>query len=209
VTGTVLALAGRDAPVNAIAVAALAENMPSGTASRPGDVVRTMSGKTFEIISTDAEGRMVLTDAVWYAQQQYRPKLVVDVATLTGSVVTALGDEYAGLFSRDDALAEQLRGAGERAGEEVWRLPLHPSYAKDLESPIADLRNGGGSAGAGTGAHFIGEWIQPGMPWAHLDIAGMAWREDAGTATSPKGATAFGVRLLDRFVRDFHEAPGG
>lgn len=209
VTGTVLALAGRDAPVNAIAVAALAENMPSGTASRPGDVVRTMSGKTFEIISTDAEGRMVLTDAVWYAQQQYRPKLVVDVATLTGSVVTALGDEYAGLFSRDDALAEQLRSAGERASEEVWRLPLHPSYAKDLESPIADLRNGGGSAGAGTGAHFIGEWIQSGMPWAHLDIAGMAWREDAGTATSPKGATAFGVRLLDRFVRDFHEDPGG
>ncbi|MDQ3494245.1 MAG: leucyl aminopeptidase [Pseudomonadota bacterium] len=209
VTGALLALAGRNAPVNAIAVAALAENMPSSTASRPGDVVRTMSGKTFEIMSTDAEGRMVLTDAVWYAQQQYKPKLVIDIATLTGAIVTALGDEYAGLFSRDDVLAEQLRSAGERAGEEVWRMPLHPSYAKDLESPIADLRNGGGRTGAGTGAFFIGEWIQPGMPWAHLDIAGMAWREDAGTATSPKGATAFGVRLLDRFVRDFHEGAGG
>ncbi len=209
VTGAVLALAGRGAPVNAIAVAALAENMPSGTAARPGDVITTMSGKTFEIMSTDAEGRMVLSDAVWYAQQQYRPRLVVDVATLTGSIVTALGDEYAGLFSRDDALAEQLRTAGERAGEDLWRMPLHPSYAKDLASPIADLRNGGGRTGAGTGAHFIGEWIQPGMPWAHLDIAGMAWREDTGTATSPSGASAFGVRLLDRFVRDFHEHGAG
>lgn len=205
VTGAVLALAGRRAPVNAIAVAALAENMPSGTATRPGDVVRTMSGKTFEVMSTDAEGRMVLSDAVWYAQQQYKPALVVDVATLTGSIVTALGDEYAGLFSRDDALAEQLRAAGEQAGEDLWRMPLHPSYAKNLESPIADLRNGGGAPGAGVGAHFIGEWVEEGMPWAHLDIAGMAWREDAGTATSPKGATAFGVRLLDRFVREYHE----
>ncbi len=204
-TGTVLALAGRRAPVNAVAVAALAENMPSGTATRPGDVVTTMSGKTFEVMSTDAEGRMVLSDAVYYTQQQYEPKVMVDVATLTGSVVTALGDEYAGLFSRHDDLAEDLVAAGKASGEELWRLPLHPSYAENLESPIADLRNGGGGPGAGVGAHFISEWVDEDLPWAHLDIAGMAWRESAGTSTSPKGATAFGIRLLDRYVRDQHE----
>lgn len=207
VTGAVLALAGRRAPVNAIAVAALAENMPSGTASRPGDVVRTMSGKTFEIMSTDAEGRMVLSDALWYVQQTHRPKVVIDLATLTGSVVTALGDDYAGLFSRDDALAARLAASAERAGEPVWRLPLHPSYAKELESPVADLRNGGGTrgAGAGLGAHFIGEFIQPGTPWAHLDIAGKEASEDNEDPANPKGATAYGVRLLDRYVRDHHE----
>lgn len=206
VTGALLALAGRRAPVNVVAIAALAENMPSGTAARPGDVVTTMSGKTFEIISTDAEGRMVLSDAVWYAQQKYGARTVIDIATLTGAIVTALGDEYAGLFSRDDALAQQLTAAGASAGEELWRMPLHPSYAKDLESPIADLRNGGTrSAGAGAGAHFIGEWIQPGTRWAHLDIAGMAWRETGGTPTSPAGASAFGVRLFDRYVRDHVE----
>ncbi|HLU06379.1 MAG TPA: aminopeptidase, partial [Woeseiaceae bacterium] len=207
-TGAVLALAGRKAPVNAIAVAALAENMPSGSSGRPGDVVRTMSGKTFEVMSTDAEGRMVLSDAVWYAQQQFKPRLVIDLATLTGSVRTALGDEYAGLFSRHDSLAGELVAAGEESGEELWRLPLHPSYGKDLESPIADLRNGAGSgagAGAGVGAYFIGAWVDEAMPWAHLDIAGMAWREAEGSPTSPAGATGYGVRLLDRFVREYHE----
>jgi leucyl aminopeptidase len=201
---TVLALAGRRAPVNAVGIAALAENMPSGSAGRPGDVVRTMSGKTFEVISTDAEGRMVLSDAVWYAQQQFRPRVVIDLATLTGSVRIALGDEYAGLFSRDDALAEALRKAGEASGEELWRLPLHPSYAKDLESPIADLRNSGGSgtgAGAGLGAYFIGSWVEESTPWAHLDIAGMAWREKEALPTVPEGASGFGIRLLDRYVR--------
>lgn len=203
-TATVLALAGRGAPVNAVGIAALAENMPSGTAGRPGDVVRTMSGKTFEVISTDAEGRMVLSDAVWYAQQQFRPRVLIDLATLTGAVRTALGDEYAGLFSRDDALAEALRKAGEASGEELWRLPLHPSYAYDLESPIADLRNSGGAgvgAGAGLGAFFIGNWIEEATPWAHLDIAGMAWREEKELPTVPKGASGFGIRLLDRYVR--------
>ncbi|HWM29164.1 MAG TPA: leucyl aminopeptidase, partial [Woeseiaceae bacterium] len=206
-TGAVLALAGRQAPVNAVALAALAENMPSGTAGRPGDVVRTMSGKTFEVISTDAEGRMVLSDAVWYAQQEFEPRLVIDLATLTGSVRTALGDEYAGLFSRDDALAAQLEAAGRESGEDLWRLPLHPSYAKDMESPIADLKNSGGEAGAGAGlgAHFIGAFIEEDMPWAHLDIAGMAWREQEGLPTSPTGAVGFGVRLLDRFVRSYYE----
>ena len=207
-TGTLLALAGRRAPVNAVAVIALAENMVSGTSGRPGDVVRTMSGKTFEVISTDAEGRMVLSDAVWYAQQEFQPSLMIDIATLTGAVRTALGDEYAGLFSRHDELAEQLRVAGEMSGEELWRLPLHPSYSRDLESPIADLRNSGGSeagAGAGLGAHFIGAWVDESMPWAHLDIAGMAWRESEGLPTSPPGASGYGIRLLDRFVRMNHE----
>jgi leucyl aminopeptidase len=206
--GAVLALAGRRAPVNAVAVAALAENMPSGTSGRPGDVVRTMSGKTFEVMSTDAEGRMVLSDAVWYTQQEFEPQLVIDLATLTGSVRTALGDEYAGLFSRHDSLARELIAAGEQAGEDLWRLPLHASYAKDLESPIADLRNSGGpdaGAGAGLGAYFIGAWVDEEMPWAHIDIAGVAWREDEGIPTSPAGATGFGVRLLDRFVRGYHE----
>ncbi|MFC4728289.1 leucyl aminopeptidase [Coralloluteibacterium thermophilus] len=206
VTGAVLALAARRAPVNAVAVAALAENMPSGMAARPGDVVRTAAGRTFEITSTDAEGRMVLVDALWYVQRQYRPRVVIDVATLTGAVVTALGDDYAGLFSRDDALAAQLTAAGEASGEAVWRLPLHPSYARDIQSPIADVRHSGGrGAGAGIGAHFIGTWVDEGVSWAHLDIAGMAWFEDSIQPTVPPGATAFGVRLLDRFVRDVHE----
>lgn len=204
VTGAVLALAGRKAPVNAVAVAALAENMPDAGASRPGDVVRTMSGKTFEIMSTDAEGRMVLSDAVWYAQKQFKPRVMIDLATLTGAIIVALGDDYAGLFSRHDDLAAQLIAAGEQSGEYLWRMPLHPSYARDLESPIADIRNGAGrgtGAGAGIGAHFIGSWIEDGTPWAHLDIAGMAWREMEPLATSPAGASAFGVRVLDRYVR--------
>jgi len=205
VVGAVLGLAGRRAAVNVVAIAALAENMPSGSAAHPGDVITTMSGKTFEVMSTDAEGRMVLSDAVWYAQHKYGAKTVIDIATLTGAIVTALGDEYAGLFARDDVLAEQLQNAGKHAGEELWRMPLHASYKKDLESPIADLRNGGSrGASAGVGAHFIGEWIQPGTRWAHLDIAGMAWRNDA-KPTTPAGATAFGVRLFDRYARDYLE----
>jgi leucyl aminopeptidase len=206
--GAVLALARRGAKVNAIAVAALAENMPSGTASRPGDVVRTASGQTYEIMSTDAEGRMVLVDALWYVQTRDRPRTIIDIATLTGSQVTALGDEYAGLFSRDETLAAQLLAAGAASGEEAWRLPLHPSYAMDLESPIADLRNAGsgGKAGAGLGAFFIGAWVQPGVAWAHLDVASMAWRDDPALPTVPLGASAYGVRLFDRFVRDHVES---
>ena len=203
-TATVLALAGRKAPVNAVGIAALAENMPSGSAGRPGDVVRTMSGKTFEVISTDAEGRMVLSDAVFYAQQEFEPRVLVDLATLTGSVRTALGDEYAGVFSRHDVLADDLRKAGEIAGEDLWRLPLHPTYAVDMESPIADIRNSGGPgsmAGAGLGAFFIGNWVDENTQWAHLDIAGMAWRENEDLPTVPIGASGFGIRLLDRYVR--------
>lgn len=208
-TGAVLALAKRGAKVNAIAVAALAENMPDGAAARPGDVVRTLGGLTFENINTDAEGRLVLVDAIAYVQQQDKPAMLIDIATLTGSQVTAVGDEYGGLFSRDDALVADLMAAGAVSGEELWRLPLHPSYAKDLESPIADLRNvgSGGRAGAGLGAHFIGAWVSPEVRWAHIDMASMAWRDDAALPTVPLGASAYGVRLFDRFVRDTIEAP--
>jgi leucyl aminopeptidase len=206
--GAVLALARRGAKVNAIAVAALAENMPSGTASRPGDVVRSASGRTFEIMSTDAEGRMVLADALWFVQTRDKPAQIIDIATLTGSQVTALGDEYAGVFSWDDAFADRLMASGRASGEEVWRLPLHASYAKDLESPIADLResSSAGRAGASVGAFFIAQWIEPGTSWAHLDIASMAWREDLPLPTVPLGASAFGVRLFDRYVRDHIES---
>lgn len=205
VTGAIKALAGRGAPVNAVAVAALAENMPSGTASRPGDVIRTASGKTYEIMSTDAEGRMVLVDALWYVQDRDDPAVVIDIATLTGAIVGALGGDHAGLFSRHDDLAAQLTAAGEASGDLVWRMPMLPSYGTGLRSPIADLRNGGGSPSAGTAAHFIGEWIDKDRPWAHLDIAGMAWIETGGKPTSPAGATAFGVRLFDQYVRQNHE----
>lgn len=204
-TAAVLALAGRRAPVNAVAVAALAENMPSGTADRPGDVIRTASGKTFEVMSTDAEGRMVLVDALWYVQRQDKPKVIIDIATLTGSIVTALGNDYAGLFSRDDRLANQLYQSGQNSGNWVWRMPLLDSYGPMLASPIADMRNGGGRPGSGTAAWFLGEWVAPATPWAHVDIAGMAWIESAGKPTSPAGATAFGVLLFDQFVRDHHQ----
>ncbi len=148
---------------------------------------------------------MVLVDGLWYVQDRHDPAVVIDIATLTGSVVGALGGDYAGLFSRDDALAGELLAAGESSGDLLWRLPMHPTYGKGLSSPIADLRNGGGSPGAGTAAHFLGEWIDKDRPWAHLDIAGMAWIESGGRPTSPAGATAFGVRLFDRWVRENHE----
>jgi leucyl aminopeptidase len=203
VTGAVLSLARSGAPVDVVAIAALAENMPGGSAIRPGDVLRAMNGRTIEIGSTDAEGRLVLADALSYAQAQLRPAAVVDVATLTGAVGGALGNEYAGLFSRHPALAAQLTTAGSATGEELWQLPLHPSYAEDTGSTIADLKNGGGSgAGAGVGAYFIGEFVNRTTPWAHIDMANVGWNTSA-TDRSPAGAAGWGVRLLDRFVRDF------
>jgi leucyl aminopeptidase len=205
ITAAVLSLAKSGAPVNAVAVAALAENMPSGTAARPGDVVRAYNGKTIEIINTDAEGRLVLADAVSYAERRYKPAAVVDAATLTGAVRTALGDDYAGLFSRHDGLADQLIAASRATGEGLWRLPLHESYAEDTKSDIADIKNsveGSSGPGAGFGAHFIGAFVTPQTPWAHLDIAGMAWTT-TDSPTVPKGAAGFAVRLLDRFARDF------
>lgn len=204
VMGAVLSVARQELPLNVVAIAALAENMPDGGALRPGDVVRAINGKTIEILNTDAEGRLVLADAVAYAQERFDPAVIVDVATLTGSVVAALGNEYAGLFSRHDGLAEQLLAAGRTTGEELWRLPLHPSYGDDLNSAIADIKNvaEGTHPGAGLGAHFIGFFVAPDTPWAHLDIAGMGWSlEDAPTV--PRGATGYPVRLLDRFLSDY------
>lgn len=203
VVGTVLALARSRAPVNVVAVAALAENMPGGRAIRPGDVLQAMNGRTIQVISTDAEGRLVLADAFSWVERNLDPAAVVDVATLTGSVRGALSDDYAGLFSRHDALAGQLAGAGEIVGEPLWRLPIHESYADDMRSTIADLRNtsSGSGGGAGTAAFFLGEFLSRDLPWAHLDIANMAW--SGANDWKPDGSTGFAVRLLDRFVRDF------
>jgi leucyl aminopeptidase len=208
VVGTVLSLAKSRAPVNVIAIAALAENMPGGSATRPGDVVKAYNGTTIEVISTDAEGRMVLADAVSYADARFKPAAIVDVATLTGAVGGALGEDYAGLFSRHEALADQLAAAGRAVGEPLWRLPLHPAYGETMKSDVADLRNSGDGArpGAGLGAHFIGAFVKPETPWAHLDIAGVAWTEKA-SPTVPKGAVGYSVRLLDQFVRNWQPVP--
>lgn len=206
-TGAVLALARRQAPVNAVAIAALVENMPSQKAQRPGDVRRAMSGKTIEVINTDAEGRLILSDAVWYAQQEYNPALLVDIATLTGSVRVALGQVYAGVFTRDDSIADKLVAAGVASGEEVWRLPLHETFRKGIRSDIADIKNTaakGLGGGASVGAEVIGSFVEENTPWAHLDIAGKAWATEA-TPTVPKGAAGYGVRLLNQLATDFHE----
>ena len=204
VMGATLSLAKSRAPVNVVAVAALAENMPGANAQRPGDIVRTYGGKTVEILSTDAEGRLVLADAVQYVADRYKPFALVDIATLTGSVGRALGKQYAGLFAREDNVADQLLNAGEKSGEHLWRLPLHPAYAKAVRSDIADVKNSGvtDAPGASAGAHFIGYFIDESLPWAHLDIAGVDWYNSARPLT-PKGASGFGVRLLDQLARDW------
>ena len=205
VSATVLAAARRNADVNVVALAALAENMPSGTAIRPGDVLSSMSGKTIEISSTDAEGRLVLSDAVHYAQSEYDPEVLIDVATLTGSVARAVGRDYAGLFSRHDDLAGQLLAAGAAAGEEMWRLPLNDSHFEQIKSDIADVINGGvRAAGASIGAAFIGTFVEEDQRWAHLDIAGVDFVEEA-LPTTPAGFSGWGVRLLDEYLRRHHE----
>jgi leucyl aminopeptidase len=177
--------------------------MPSGSAQRPGDIVTTMSGQTVEVLNTDAEGRLVLADAMWYAQQQFNPRCVIYLATLTGAIITALGHEYAGLFSNDDPLSEQLAKAGKSVGELLWRFPMNEAYDKDIDCAVADMKNIGskGEAGSITAAQFLQRFIKKGTPWAHLDIAGMAWQHK-DKPLCPKGATAFGVRLLDRFIAE-------
>lgn len=202
IMGALLSLAKSKAPVNVIGVAALSENMPDGNASRPGDVVRTMSGKTIEILNTDAEGRLVLADANEYVIATHKPAALVNMATLTGAIVGALSDEYAGLFSRNDKLAASLSKAGGATGEELWRMPLHKNYVDDLKSEIADIKNvvEGGGPGAGLGATFIGFFVDKETPWAHLDIAGVNW-SDKGGPVNPKGASGWGVRLLDELAR--------
>ncbi|MBA4227080.1 MAG: leucyl aminopeptidase [Hyphomonas sp.] len=201
--GAVLTLAKRGAKVNAVAVLPLAENMPDGNAIRPGDVLTSMSGKTIEIMSTDAEGRLVLADGLWWAQAQYKPKLAVTIATLTGAVGGALGSDYAGLFTKDDALAERFLAAADASGEALWRLPVHPNTFKAIRSDVADVKNGGdGAPGASVGAAFVMEWVKEETPFVHLDIASMAW-QNSGNAVDPKGAVGYGVRLFDELARTY------
>jgi len=205
VTGLMKALAGRKAQVNAIGVLGLVENMPSHKATRPGDVVTSMSGQTIEILNTDAEGRLVLADAITYTKKNFDPALMVDLATLTGAIIVALGHEYAGLFSNNDTIAGRIAKAGEATGDKVWRLPLGDAYDRDLNTPTADMKNIGGGRDAGSiiAAQFLQRFVEK-TPWAHIDVAGMVWSDKDG-ATWEKGATGFGVRLLDRFVADTYE----
>jgi leucyl aminopeptidase len=206
VFGAMKAIAGRKAKANVVAVLGLVENMPSGTAQRPGDVVTAMSGTTIEVINTDAEGRLVLADALHYTVDRFQPKAMVDLATLTGAVIVALGNEQAGLFASDDTLCAQLTAAGDAVGERVWRLPMGPDYAKHIKSDIADIKNTGRAreAGATAGAVFLQRFVGD-VPWAHIDIAGVAWTKRE-LPLAAKGATGFGIRLLDRFVSDNFES---
>ncbi|MCH2487155.1 MAG: leucyl aminopeptidase [Erythrobacter sp.] len=202
VAGAMLALVRRKAKANIVGVVGLVENMPDGNAQRPGDVVTSMSGQTIEILNTDAEGRLVLCDALHWTQKEFKPARIVDFATLTGAIIVSLGNEHAGLFSNDDSLAKDLADAGNASGDKVWRLPIGPAYDKLIDSPIADMKNiGGKGAGSITAAQFLHRFIEDGTPWAHCDIAGTVWSDKPG-ATWGKGATGFGVRLIDRLVAD-------
>ncbi|MHA0319087.1 leucyl aminopeptidase [Sphingomonas melonis] len=205
VAGTMKALAARKAKVNVVGVMGLVENMPDGNAQRPGDVVTSMSGQTIEILNTDAEGRLVLCDAITWTQQTFRPKTIIDLATLTGAMIVSLGNEYGGLFSNDDGLADKLLAAGTATGDKLWRFPLSDTYNKLIDSPIADMKNvGPRGAGSITAAQFIQRFVDEGVQWAHLDIAGMVW-SDKAAATYDKGATGYGVKLLDRLVAEHFE----
>ena len=205
VIGLMKALAGRKAKVNVVGVAGLVENMPGGNAQRPGDVVTSYSGQTIEVLNTDAEGRLVLADALWYTQKHFKPKFIIDLATLTGAIIVSLGTSRAGLFSNNDKLADQLFKTGQKVGEELWRLPLADVYDKQINSDIADMQNIGREREAGsiTAAQFLQRFVND-VPWAHLDIAGMAWTKKDNDLM-PKGATAYGVRLLNELVKDFYE----
>ncbi len=206
VAGVMHVLAGRKAKVNAVGILGLVENMPDGNAQRPGDVVKSMSGQTIEIINTDAEGRLVLADALWYCQDRFKPKFMVDLATLTGAIIISLGNDYAGLFSNNDALSDNLLAASKAEAEPLWRMPMPDPYNKQIESMIADLKNtGNGRAGGSiTAALFLQKFVN-GLPWAHLDIASTAWKKPSTIPTIPEGATGFGVRLLNRMVADHYE----
>jgi leucyl aminopeptidase len=205
VAGTMYALAARKAKVNAVGILGIVENMPDGNAQRPGDVVRTMSGQTVEVINTDAEGRLVLADAVWYCQDRFKPRFIVDLATLTGAIVISLGKDLAGLFSNNEELADNLLAASKASDDPLWRMPLPAQYEKKIESNVADMKNVGPRyGGAITAALFIQRFVN-GVPWAHLDIASTAWKPASTIPTIPNGATGFGVRLLDRMVADHYE----
>ena len=205
VAGAMKVLAARKAKANVIGVCALAENMPDGNAQRPGDIVTSMSGQTIEVINTDAEGRLVLCDAMTWTQRQYKPEVMIDLATLTGAMIISLGHEYAGLFCNDDGIAERLLGASGRSGDRLWRLPMGEAYDKIMDSQIADMKNSAGrEAGSITAACFLGRFVEDGVKWAHLDVAGMVWA-DKPSHLYDKGATGFGVALLDRYIKDHHE----
>ena len=206
VVGLMKNLALRKAKVNAVGVVGLVENMPGGNAQRPGDIVKSYSGKTIEVLNTDAEGRLVLADALTFTEKKFKPKFIVDLATLTGAIIVSLGSEYAGLFSNDEKLSNQLINAGEIVEEKVWRMPLHKNYDKLINSKNADMQNINyvGGAGSTTAAQFLQRFILNKTPWAHLDIAGMAFSKYGG-ALNPGGATGFGVRLLNKLVEENHE----
>lgn len=205
VAGAMKAIAARKAKANVVGVMGLVENMPDGNAIRPSDVLTSMSGQTIEVLNTDAEGRLVLCDALTWVQKTHRPKTIVDLATLTGAMIVALGTEHGGLFSNDDALADHLTEAGSATGDKLWRFPLSDAYNKLIDSPIADMKNvGPRGAGSITAAQFLQRFIDDGVKWAHLDIAGMVWSDKPG-AVHDKGATGYGVRVLDKLVADHFE----
>jgi leucyl aminopeptidase len=206
VAGLMRTLARRKARANVVGLVGLVENMPDGNAQRPGDVVKSMKGDTIEVINTDAEGRLVLADVMWYAQERFNPKGMIDLATLTGAMVVALGHENTGVFANDDALCGALLKAAKAEGEGAWRMPMGEAYDALLKSRIADMKNvTGREGGAITAAQFLQRFVRPGVPWCHLDIAGTA-SVKTDTAFAPKGATGWGVATLDRLVRDLHES---
>ncbi|HYD05389.1 MAG TPA: leucyl aminopeptidase [Reyranella sp.] len=206
VTGAMRLLAARKARANVVGICALVENMPDGNATRPGDVVKSLSGQTVEIINTDAEGRLILCDAMWHVQEKYKPQAMVELSTLTGAIIVSLGHERAGLFSNNTQLSNRLRAAGSEIGEKLWRMPLGAKYDKMIDSEIADMKNvsSGRDGSSITAAQFLQRFVQEGVAWAHLDIAGMAW-SSKGNETTPKGATAYGLRLLDKWIADTYE----
>lgn len=205
VVGTIRAIAARKAKVNVVGIVGLVENMPGGNAQKPGDVVKTMNGQTVEVLDTDAEGRLVLADAIWYAQDKFDPAIVINLATLTGAIIVALGQSYGGLFANDDDLAKELIEVGHKTGEELWRLPLCQDYEDMIKSEIADIANLGNvraAAGSAAGAHFIQKFVKKDVKWAHLDIAGVAYKR----GSSSVGATGYGVKLLDKFIKNHYES---
>jgi leucyl aminopeptidase len=207
VTGAMLALASRKARVNAVGVIGLVENMPDGGAIRPDDVLTSLSGQMIEVLNTDAEGRLVLADCLTYVQRRFKPKLIVDLATLTGAIVQTLGYEHAGVFSNDEKLVRQLQSAGRYTGERVWQLPLDPAYDKMIKSKIADVKNiGGANSGSITAAQFLKRFIEDDTVWAHLDIAGVAWQDGEQKVMIPSWGTGWGVRLLNRLVTESYES---
>lgn len=206
VTGTMIALASRKAKVNVVGVLGLVENMPDGNAQRPGDVVVSMSGQTVEVINTDAEGRLVLADALWYTQERFKPKFMIDLATLTGAMIVALGLDYAGVFSNSDDVADPILAAAKKVGENFWRMPIPAIYEQHIDSKIADVKNtGNGRAGGSITAALFLQRFTNGVPWAHLDIAPTAWANKSPSPTVPEGGVGFAVRTLDRMVADSYE----